>query len=486
MKLRDLLDDPRMAAEPRLLEAEIAGLTADSRQVKPGYVFAALAGTRTDGGAFIADALAKGAVAVLANADTKGPGPFLRDPNPRRRLALMAARFYAAQPATTVAVTGTSGKTSTASFCQQIWTSLGRKAASLGTLGIHGPGVTRYGSLTTPDPVSLHADLAQLAKAGVTHLAVEASSHGLDQYRLDGVRLSAGGFTNLARDHLDYHPTVEAYRAAKWRLFQDLLPRGAAAVINADSDEFPALRDVCAQRGLIPLPYGRATSVAGLQLFSVEPQPGRLFLSFRYRETTYRTELNLAGTFQAWNVLCALGLVLATGAPAPEAVSALTALTGAPGRMQLAARHPNGAPIYVDYAHKPDALEAVLKDVRPQVRGKLVVVFGCGGDRDRGKRPLMGTLAVTLADRVYVTDDNPRSENPAAIRREILAGARGAIEIGDRAEAIAAAVNALAAEDALVIAGKGHEQGQIVGDKVLPFDDIEVARQAAAAVGRAG
>ncbi|MCW5774761.1 MAG: UDP-N-acetylmuramoyl-L-alanyl-D-glutamate--2,6-diaminopimelate ligase, partial [Rhodospirillaceae bacterium] len=430
MKLAALVDDPGLAADPALLEREIAGLTADSRKVEPGFVFAALPGTKADGRTFIADAIAKGAAAILAAPDMPGAGPFLRDANPRRRLALMAARFYGTQPATVVAVTGTSGKTSTASYCQQIWAQLGHKSASLGTLGIRGPGVDRYGSLTTPDPVALHADLAALAKAGITHLAMEASSHGLDQFRLDGVRLSAGGFTNLARDHLDYHPTIDAYRAAKWRLFGDLLPKGAAAVVNADSPEFPALRELCAQRGLALLPYGRATEAAGLQLLSVEPQPGRLALSFRFRDTTYRTSLALAGTFQAWNALCALGLVLSSGAPPGAAADALGSLRGAPGRMELAARHPNGAPIYVDYAHKPDALEAVLTEIRPQVEGKLAVVFGCGGDRDRGKRPIMGEIASRLADMVIVTDDNPRSEEPAAIRAAILAAAPGAREIG--------------------------------------------------------
>ena len=483
MKLAALLDDKQLAAEPALLETEIAGLTSDSRKVAPGFLFAALPGSKADGRHFIADALARGAAAVLADAETPGPGPFVRDRNPRRRLALMAARFYARQPATVVAVTGTSGKTSTASYCQQIWAKLGMRSASIGTLGIRGAGVDRYGALTTPDPVALHADLAALAKAGVTHLAMEASSHGLDQYRLDGVKLSAAGFTNLARDHLDYHATIESYRAAKWRLFGDLLPEGAGAVLNADSPEFPALRHLCAQRGHALLPYGRATPAARLQLQNVDPQPGRLFLSFRYRDEAYRAEVALAGTFQAWNVLCALGLVLATGAPPGEAAAALGALKGAPGRMELAARHPNGAPIYVDYAHKPDALEAVLTEVRPQVKGKLAVVFGCGGDRDRGKRPIMGGIAVKFADRVYVTDDNPRSEPPAAIRKEILAAAPGAVEIGDRAEAIAAAVGALAPGDVLIIAGKGHEPGQIVGDKVLPFDDMDVARKAAAAIG---
>jgi UDP-N-acetylmuramoyl-L-alanyl-D-glutamate--2,6-diaminopimelate ligase len=479
MKLAALLDDVRLAADPALLDREIAGITSDSRKVQAGYVFAALPGSKADGRAFVADALARGAAAVLTEEDTPGPGPFIRDKNPRRRLALMAARFYQSQPATVVAVTGTSGKTSTASYCQQLWMKLGLKAASIGTLGIRGPGVDRYGALTTPDPVALHADLASLAKAGVTHLAMEASSHGLDQYRLDGVRLSAGGFTNLARDHLDYHATIESYRAAKWRLFGELLPKGAGAVVNADSPEYPALREQCAQRGLVLLPYGRATPAAGLQLQDVEPQPDRLLLSFRYRDHAYKAEVALAGTFQAWNVLCALGLVLATGAPPGEAAAALKALRGAPGRMELAARHPNGAPIYVDYAHKPDALEAVLTEVRPQVKGKLAVVLGCGGDRDRGKRPLMGEIATRLADRVIVTDDNPRSEAPAAIRAEILAKAPGAIEVGDRAEAIPAAISALKPGDVLVIAGKGHEQGQIVGDKVLPFDDMEVARKAA-------
>src|SRR5688572_5311859 len=314
MKLAALLDDVKVAADPALLDSEIAGITSDSRKVQPGFLFAALPGSKADGRAFIADALARGATAVLADAETEGPGPFIRDRNPRRRLALMAARFYQSQPATVVAVTGTSGKTSTASYCQQIWGQLGLKSASIGTLGVRGPGVDRYGSLTTPDPIALHADLAALAKAGITHLAMEASSHGLDQYRLDGVRLSAGGFTNLARDHLDYHATIDSYRAAKWRPFGELLPKGAGAVLNADSPEFPALGKVCAQRGQVLLPYGRATPTVGLQLLDVEPQPDRLLLSFRYRDHAYKAEVALAGTFQAWNVLCALGLVLATGA----------------------------------------------------------------------------------------------------------------------------------------------------------------------------
>ncbi len=475
-----------MVADPALLEREVAGITADSRVVARDFVFAALPGSKTDGRAYIAEALAKGAAAVITTPDAAAAGPIIRDSNPRRRLALMAARFHGAQPVTTVAVTGTSGKTSVASFCQQIWAHLGLMAASIGTLGIRAPGLDRYGSLTTPDPVTLHADLAALAKAGVSHLALEASSHGLDQFRLDGIRFAAGGFTNLGRDHLDYHPTLDAYRQAKQRLFGEVLPAGAAAVLNADSDEFPVLRDIALRRGLAVLPYGRAAETTGLHLERVEPRPGRLTLSFRWKQHAWRADLDLAGSFQASNALCALGLAVATGTEIEDAVSTLPHLRGAPGRLELAVRHPCGAPIYIDYAHKPDALEAVLKAVRPQVSHKLRVVFGCGGDRDRGKRPIMGAIAVKLADAVYVTDDNPRSEQPAAIRKEIHAGAPGATEIGDRAEAIEAAIGALECGDVLVIAGKGHEHEQIVGTEKAYFNDGDVARAAVAAVaGRA-
>ncbi len=481
MKLGALIDED-LAADPALLEREVAGITADSRQVARGYVFAALPGTKSDGRAFIAEALAKGAAAILTTPDAPAKGPIIRDPNPRRRLALMAARFHGAQPATVVAVTGTSGKTSVAAFCQQIWTHIGLRAASVGTLGIRAPDLDRYGSLTTPDPVTLHGDLAALARGGVTHLALEASSHGLDQFRLDGIRFAAGGFTNFGRDHLDYHPTLESYRAAKLRLFGEVLPPGAIAVLNADSEEFPAFRDIAVGRSLDVLPYGCAAEAAGLHLQGVEPQPGRLAFSFRYRGREYRAALDLAGSFQAANALCALGLVVATGAEIERVVAALPLLKGAPGRLELAARHPRGAPIYVDYAHKPDALEAVLKAVRPQVRNKLRLVFGCGGDRDRGKRPIMGAIAVRHADAVYVTDDNPRGEVPAAIRREILAAAPGAVEIGDRREAIGAAIGALEAGDVLVIAGKGHEHEQIVGATKSYFNDGEVARAAVLAM----
>jgi UDP-N-acetylmuramoyl-L-alanyl-D-glutamate--2,6-diaminopimelate ligase len=482
MKLSALLDDTAADAEPAVLDREVVGLTADSRQIQPGFVFAALPGSKVDGRAFISEALAKGAAAVLTTPDTQAPGPLLRDPNPRRRLALMAARFYGAQPATVVAVTGTSGKTSVASFCQQIWAALGIKSASLGTLGIRGAGVDRYGALTTPDPVSLHADLARLAGAGVTHLALEASSHGLDQFRLDGIRFSAAGFTNLARDHLDYHADLEAYRKAKWRLFAELLPPGATAVLNADSAEYPALRRICLDRSLDILPYGCATEAVGLRLHEVQPQPDRLVLFFSIHGKRRSAELELSGSFQAENVLCALGLAIASGTDAERSVAALAALRGAPGRLELAARHPSGAPIYVDYAHKPDALESVLKALRPQVRSRLVLVFGCGGDRDRGKRPIMGGIAARHADLVFVTDDNPRNEEPAEIRRDILAAAHGAREIAGRADAIGEAVKNLRAGDVLVIAGKGHEHEQIVGAVRTYFNDGEVARAAVAAL----
>ncbi|HYH36913.1 MAG TPA: UDP-N-acetylmuramoyl-L-alanyl-D-glutamate--2,6-diaminopimelate ligase [Azospirillum sp.] len=469
-------------------DIDVTGLTADSRAVEPGFVFAALPGAKADGRAFIADALARGAVAVLAPRGTTLPAgstaALIEDDQPRLAFARMAARFHGRQPETVVAVTGTNGKTSTVQFARQLWTALGHKAAALGTLGITGPGVDRYGSMTTPDPVTLHKVLAEVAEAGVDHLAMEASSHGLDQYRLDGVRVSAAGFTNLTRDHLDYHGSMEAYAAAKAQLFGRVLSPGGGAVLNADSPEFAALAEICTHHGHRLFGYGFAGRE--LTVRSVEPMPHgqRLHLTVLGRDHT--VELPLVGRFQAWNALCALGLVLATGADAESevdrAVEALTTLDGVKGRMQHVATHPNGAPVFVDFAHTPDALETVLTALRPHAAGKLVVVFGCGGDRDRGKRPVMAELAGRLADRVIVTDDNPRTEEPASVRAEVLAGYPAAEEIGDRHAAIRAAVRGLAPDDVLVIAGKGHEQGQIVGTEVRPFDDATEARAAVAEI----
>jgi UDP-N-acetylmuramoyl-L-alanyl-D-glutamate--2,6-diaminopimelate ligase len=472
---------------------DISGLTADSRQVRPGYLFAALPGAKLDGRRFIEDAVARGAAAILTDdardldalRTCQPPVAVVADPNPRRRLALMAARFHAPQPRTIAAVTGTSGKTSVTAFTRQLWQRLGRPAASLGTLGIVAPGFTRPGSLTTPDPVTLHRDLAELARGGVDHVAMEASSHGLDQYRLDGVGIGIGAFTNLSREHLDYHPTMAAYLAAKTRLFGEIMPTGSAAILNADAAEFTPLAAICRQRGHQIIAYGSADG-ADLRILGTDFEHGRLALRLRiFGEDATVALRHLAGTFQAMNAMAAFGIALASGCRADELLTAIADLDAVPGRLQRVATHPNGAPIYVDYAHKPDALETVLKALRSHAAGRLVVVFGCGGDRDAGKRPMMGEIAGRLADKVIVTDDNPRSERPEIIRAAILAACPGAIEIGDRRSAIETAIAELASGDLLVIAGKGHETGQIVGNTVHSFDDAMVAREIVTALAEA-
>lgn len=488
MRLGDLA--PETALSPDQADLGIEGLSADSRAVLPGWLFAAVPGAAVDGRNFIAKAVENGAVAILTTEDISadhetaaGDTVVLRSANPRRDLALMAARFHGAQPETLVAITGTNGKTSVASFTRQVWAALGHKAASMGTLGIAGPGVDRPGALTTPDPVTLHKDLAHLVRNGISHVALEASSHGLDQHRLDGIVPAAAAFTNFSRDHIDYHDTMEAYLAAKLRLFRDLLPKGAPAVLNADSDVFDAVSEACQARGHRIFTYGAAADDAGLRLLELKPTLSGLTLEVGWADGAHTIDLPLVGGFQAENALAALGLVIATGGDAQRAMAALANLQGAPGRMQRVARTPTGAPVFVDYAHTPEALETVLAAMRPHTEGALSVVFGCGGDRDAGKRPMMGEVAARLADRVILTDDNPRSEDPAAIRAAAREGCPEATEIGDRAGAIAAAVDALKPGDLLVIAGKGHEQGQIVGDKTLPFDDARVAQDAVAALG---
>ena len=460
-------------------DPDIAGLGADSRKAGPGFLFAALAGTRADGAKFVGDAVRRGAVAVLTGAatDVGAPGvPVLRAAEPRRALALLAARFHGVQPATIVAVTGTSGKTSVAAFTRQIWASRGFRAASIGTIGIVRPDGASYGSLTTPDPVDLARDLADLAREGVDHVALEASSHGLDQHRLDGVRLVAGAFTNLSRDHLDYHPSVEQYFDAKMRLFQELVPPGGPVVVEMDTAEGVKAAERARAAGRRVFGVGRGGD--GLKLVAVEPEAGRQRLTVLADGKTVTVRLPLLGTFQVSNALVAAGLAIVTGMPAAAALAALEGLAGAPGRLDLVGSTPAGAPVFVDYAHKPDALEKVLEALRPYTDGRLVVVFGCGGDRDAGKRPIMGEIATRLADTVIVTDDNPRSEEAAAIRRQILAAAPGAIEIGDRGRAIREAVRMLMGGDVLVVAGKGHETGQIVGKTVLPFSDHDSVRAA--------
>ncbi len=459
----------------------VTGLTADSRQVAPGYLFAALPGHGIDGRRFIADAVARGAAAVLALPGTEWPAgvpprPLIEDAEPRRALARLAAVQAGAQPETVVAVTGTNGKTSTVEFLRQIMQP-GRPSASLGTLGVIAPGHAGGGGLTTPDPVSLAVTLAGLAREGVRFAAMEASSHGLDQFRLDGVRLAAAGFGNLTRDHLDYHGDMAAYRAAKLRLFTELLPQGAAAVAHSalDPDTLTALRGIAAARGLALRTVGEDGDT--IRLLDAVPHPGGQHLTLAVAGVRRSVELALPGRFQADNALLAAALAMAVGETA--ALDRLPALTGVRGRMELAATLPNGAAVYVDYAHTPDALERLLLALRPHTAGRLHVVFGAGGDRDRGKRPLMGAVAARLADAAVVTDDNPRSEQPGSIRAAILAACPGAQEIGDRAAAIAAAMGALQPGDVLAVAGKGHEQGQTIGAQVLPFDDAATVRRLA-------
>jgi UDP-N-acetylmuramoyl-L-alanyl-D-glutamate--2,6-diaminopimelate ligase len=485
VRLSELLEEQGMDARA-LKDLDIKGLTADSRAVQPGYLFAALPGTTTDGRDYIHDAVGRGASAVLAppgtelaNARGDLSGNVIRlitDSNPRRRFALMAARFFGTQPETIAAVTGTNGKTSTAHFTRQLWMRLGQKAGYVGTLGACAPGVQVDGSLTTPDPVRLHALLAAMATHGTTHLAMEASSHGLHQFRIDGVKLAIGGFTTFTRDHLDYHGSMAAYLAAKLRLFSDVMMTGGIAVLNADTPEFSAFEAACRLRGHRIISYGKQG--AALRVNDVTIDADAQVIDLIALEKSYRVRLPFAGGFQVSNALCALGVVLASGAETGAAVAALESLSGVPGRMQRVGFHAQGAPVYVDYAHTPDALETVLLALRPHAARKLVVVFGCGGDRDKGKRRMMGEIAQRLADVVYVTDDNPRTEDAATIRGEVMQGCPNAFNIGSRAEAIALAVDGLRDGDVLLLAGKGHETGQVVGTTVVPFNDVDEAARA--------
>ena len=483
MKLRDLFSDDA-AIDPRAEAVEVNGLAVDSRAVKPGDLFFALAGSKTDGSRFIDAAIAAGAVAVAGDRASQGDSllPFIVTPNPRLALARAAARFYPRQPATIAAVTGTSGKTSVAAFTRQIWQRLGHASASIGTIGLVSPKRTVYGSLTTPDPIALHRQLDEITGDGVTHLAFEASSHGLDQFRLDGVRVAAGGFTNLSRDHMDYHPDVAHYLAAKLRLFRDLVTPGGAAVISADHECSQQVIEATRARALRIIAVGRNADGAGegIRLVDASVEGFAQKLSLEHRGHRHALKLPLVGEFQIENALVAAGLAIGTGSEPAAVLAALEHLEGAKGRLEQVGEH-NGAPIFVDYAHKPDALAKALQALRPYAKRKLVVIFGAGGDRDAGKRPLMGAIAADNADQVIVTDDNPRSENPEAIRAAILAAAKNATDIGDRADAIRTGISALQQGDVLLIAGKGHETGQIVGDKVLPFSDHEAVAAALAA-----
>jgi UDP-N-acetylmuramoyl-L-alanyl-D-glutamate--2,6-diaminopimelate ligase len=476
VRLADLL--PEAASDAQRADIEIAGLSADSRKIKPGYLFVAVAGAKTDGAHFARAAADAGAVAVAAEQRPEGlPGTVIFVPvkNARRALALAAAKFFSRQPGTIGAVTGTSGKTSVAAFTRQIWAALGFSAASIGTVGMVSPKGETYGALTTPDPVELHRTLDQLAGEGVTHLALEASSHGLDQHRLDGVRIAAGAFTNLSRDHLDYHPTMEAYLQAKLRLFTELVEPSGTAVIDVDHCYGGQVVDAARRRGLKVMTVG----VGGddIKLLSGEIDGFAQVIGIGYGGKIYKVKLPLVGAFQVANAAVAAGLAIATGAEPARVFPALENLTGAKGRLELVGSA-NGAPIFIDYAHKPDALAKALAALRPYASGELVVVFGAGGDRDAGKRPIMGRIAAENADRVIVTDDNPRSEQPAAIRAAILAAATAAAEIGDRSAAIRAGIASLKKGDVLLIAGKGHETGQIIGDRVLPFSDHDAVAAA--------
>jgi UDP-N-acetylmuramoyl-L-alanyl-D-glutamate--2,6-diaminopimelate ligase len=478
MKLREILP-PDAELDARHAGLEIGGVTADSRTVKRGDLFVAIAGNKADGLRYIAPAIAAGAAAIAAERAPEAQFPggiaFARVGNARRALALAAAKLYPRQPPTIAAVTGTSGKTSVAAFTRQIWSALGFSAASIGTIGIVSPQGETYGSLTTPDPVALHRALDALAGDGVTHLAIEASSHGLDQFRLDGLRIAAGGFTNITRDHLDYHPSFEAYLAAKLRLFDTLLAPGAAAVIDVDHGHADAVFAATKVRGLSIMTVGRKAT--GIRLVQSSIDGFAQLLRLEHGGKEFKVRLPLVGEFQVENALVAAGLVIATGGDAAAVFPALENLKGAKGRLELVGSS-HGAPIFVDYAHKPDALAKALDALRPYVSGKLVVVFGAGGDRDRGKRPLMGAVAAENADRVIVTDDNPRSEDAGRIRAAILAEAPGATEIGDRREAIRSAIAGLRRGDVLLIAGKGHETGQIIGDRIVPFSDHEAVAMA--------
>ncbi len=471
MKLAELpLEGARF--DPRFAALELSGVSADSRKVKQGDLFVAVPGTKNDGLSFVPHALAAGATAVMAEQAPDLPAQiaFIKVANARRALALAAATFFPRQPGTIAAVTGTSGKTSVAVFARQIWSALGLQAASIGTVGVVSPRGEEYGSLTTPDPVALHRMLDRLAGEGVTHLTLEASSHGLDQRRLDGVHVSAGGFTNLSRDHLDYHPTIEAYLAAKLRLFDVLIRPGGSAVIGVDDCYAWQVVAAAKKRGLRIMTVGERGD--DIKLLDSMIDGFAQVVSLAHGGRTYKIRLPLVGAFQVQNAAIAAGLAISTGSEPMGVFAALEKLQGARGRLELAGTK-NGAPIFIDYAHKPDALKKALEALRPYTKGKLVVVFGAGGDRDAGKRPVMGRIAVENADRVIVTDDNPRSEQPAAIRAAVLSEGKGAEEIGDRAQAIRAGIVGLKSGDVLLIAGKGHETGQIVGGRVIDFSDHE-------------
>lgn len=477
MKLAELVSPN--AAPPGHEAVEVAGLTLDSRAVRPGFLFAALKGLTVDGRDFVPQALANGATAILTDRPlADAPVPVVLHDDPAGELSRLAARFYPRQPEFIAAVTGTNGKSSTVDFLRQIWRAGGIEAASLGTLGVaRGSSLVETG-YTTPDAVALHQALDALAADGVTHLAMEASSHGLKQKRMDGARISLSAFTNLTQDHLDYHPDFDDYFVSKMKLFLELTPQGFPAIINVDSDWGSKVETLARECGLDVVTVGWAG--ADWRILEITPRAASQTVKLQVAGVRHTIELPLVGEFQTANAVGAAAMAAKSGVAIDSAIEALRHLKGVAGRLELAARTANGSPVLVDYAHTPDGLDKLLRAARPHTRGRVVLVFGCGGDRDPTKRPKMGAIAAQLADRVYVTDDNPRSERPEAIRAAILKGCPDAIEIGDRMEAIRAAVTELKSGDTLLLAGKGHETGQKIGNAVLPFDDREAARAAVA------
>jgi UDP-N-acetylmuramoyl-L-alanyl-D-glutamate--2,6-diaminopimelate ligase len=473
MWLSELIGESETRADTR-----VTGFAIDSRKVAPGTVFGAFRGLQVNGEDYIPNAIAAGAIAVFARPEAMVEGAFhIADAEPRRAFARAAAAFFAPFPATVVAVTGTNGKTSTVELTRQLWRMAGHHAASIGTLGVTTADDSVSTGLTTPDIVTFLSNMAGLQREGVTHAAFEASSHGLSQFRTEGLPVQAGAFTNLSRDHLDYHGTMEAYLEAKLRLFSEVIEAEGSAVVWMDDPASTRVAEIAQERGLRLITVG----AKGQTFKLVDRQPTQLgqTLTIEAEGKTYTVKLPLIGAYQAANALTAAGLVYATGGEVDDIFARLARVQPVRGRLERAAITRAGAPVYVDYAHTPDGLEAAINALRPHTAGRLIVVFGAGGDRDRGKRPLMGEVATRLADYVIVTDDNPRSEDPAAIRREVLSGAPGAIEIGGRREAIAAAIAEAGPNDIVLLAGKGHEQGQIVGDRILPFDDVQVARECA-------
>ena len=468
--LMQLLGDEKCSSD-----AVVNGLAIDSRRVLTGDLFVAVPGAKLDGRQFISEAVKRGASAIVtvpggADGIERGALPVVEDNNPRQLYAKMAAKFCGPQPIHQVAVTGTNGKTSVADFVKQLWQLLGIQAASIGTLGVRSDVLTLEGGLTTPDPLALHSALARLKAAGIDHVAVEASSHGLSQFRLDGTQLQAAAFTNLTRDHLDYHGTEDAYFKAKARLFTELVASGGTAIINLDDPYGQRVHAAALKRGLKCVTFGKHAD-ASMHIRSIENIMSGQAVRIAIDGEEYAFDLPLVGEFQVFNALAALGLALEAGAPLDKLIDALPALKGVPGRMELIGQS-NGAGVFVDYAHTPDGLQTVLKAARAHCKKNVHVIFGCGGDRDAGKRPQMGSIAQACADFVYVTDDNPRSEDAQRIRSEIMAACPGAIEIADRAEAIEAAVRVAEPGDMIIVAGKGHETGQIIGDKVKEYSDI--------------